>query len=157
MNKIRTVAAIIGATFILSTGFSAAQQTTVTGEKTQQEQDRKQTNEDPIKRLQEMKESIAKKAAEGKIDQKKADEITAKINEKIKQLEELNKLAPAQKKEKLKSMFKDAIDKKVNDGKLTRDKADEIIKKHNEKIDKWDGQGYPPVNFKGTRHIHKDK
>jgi len=36
----------------------------------------------------------------------------------------------------------------VKEGKISRDKADEIIRKFNKKIDEWDGTGYPPFIHK---------
>jgi hypothetical protein len=34
--------------------------------------------------------------------------------------------------------------KTVSEGRLTRDKADELIKNYTEKVIQWDGKGYPP-------------
>lgn len=113
---------------------------------------------DPIKALESKKEKIQKLLKEGKITKEKADAITAKIDAKIKEIQEFNKLPLKQKKEKLISNFKASIERKVKEGKLSQDKADELIKKFNEKVQKWDGSGYPRFFKKGfNKYRDSDK
>ncbi|HHW49000.1 MAG TPA: DUF2680 domain-containing protein [Clostridiaceae bacterium] len=104
---------------------------------------------DPLEALKQKKEKIQSMLKEGKITKEKADEITAKIDKKIKEIEEFNKLSPEQKKANLTDKFKAFIEKRVKKGKLTREEADEMIKKFNEKLQSWDGKGYPDFFKKG--------
>jgi len=101
--------------------------------------------EDPVKALERKKEKIQSLLKEGKISKEKADALISKIDEKIKKIEEFNKLPLEQKKEKLISKFKSYTERKVKEGKLTREKADELIKDFTERIQKWDGKGYPDL------------
>lgn len=107
---------------------------------------------DPVKALQARKEKVQEYLKEGKITKDKADAINAKIDSKIKAIQEFNKLTLPQKKDKLKSDIKAAVEKKVKDGKLTQDKANEVIKEYNEKVENWDGTGRPPFFKKGAGH-----
>lgn len=104
---------------------------------------------DPIKALEAKKEKVQQMLRDGKITQEKADEITARINFKIKKIEEFNKLRPEEKKAKLISEFNARMSKKVKDGKITQDEANEKIEKFTERINQWDGTGYPPIGKKG--------
>jgi lipoate-protein ligase A len=105
--------------------------------------------EDPIKALENKKEQIQSRLKEGKITTEKADAITARIDTKIREIQEFNKLSVPQKKDKLIREFKARMDKKVSEGRLTQDKADELIKNYTEKVNQWDGQGYPKFGKKG--------
>ncbi|MCR4434934.1 MAG: hypothetical protein QHH06_05315 [Clostridiales bacterium] len=107
---------------------------------------------DPLQALQDKKERVQSLLKEGKITKEKADAIIAKIDLKIKNIKEFNSLTLPQKKDRLKSNFKASMDKKVKDGKLTQDKANELIKDFNEKVEKWDGSGYP--EFCGKKGFH---
>lgn len=111
--------------------------------------------QDPIKALQRKKEKIQTLLKDGKITKEKADAIIARIDSKIKEIEEFNKLTPQQKKDKLISGFKASVGKRVEEGKLTQEKADELVKKFTEKVQKWDGNGYPQFHkkwFKPNKH-----
>lgn len=110
---------------------------------------------DPIKALQGQKEKINSLQKEGKITKEKADAINARLDAKIKEIQEFNKLTLQQKKDKLISNFQARLDKKVKAGKLTQDQAITKINAFTEKIKKWDGQGYPM--FHGHGHGFKDK
>ncbi|MDP4093526.1 MAG: hypothetical protein Q8920_09210 [Bacillota bacterium] len=116
------------------------------------EKDFKQFSEefakDPIKALQGRKEKVQSMLKDGKISREKADEITARIDSKIRYINEFNKLTVPQKKDLLLKDFKTHIEKKVNEGKLDKEQANTIIKDFSDKVAKWDGNGYP--NF-GTR------
>lgn len=106
---------------------------------------------DPLKELQNKKEKIDSLLKEGKITKDEADKIKSRIDKKIKEINEFNKLPLEQKKEKLISRFKKKIEIKVSKGKLTRQQADELMRKFSEMIQKWDGTGYPGFGFKGHR------
>ncbi len=114
-------------------------------------------HKDPLKRLQEKREKIQSLLKEGKITKEKADSITSRIDSKIKKIEEFNKLSPEQKKEKLMNDFKERLEKKVKDGRLTRGKADSMLKEFTEKVQKWDGNGYPGFLGKGLKNEYKDR
>lgn len=116
---------------------------------------REEFSKDPIKALQGRKEKVQSLLKEGKITREKADEITARIDSKIKEIQEFNKLPLQQKKEKLVSDFKALMEKKVNSGKLTREKADTMVREFTEKIEKWDGKGYPIFDKSWFRHKSK--
>jgi len=105
--------------------------------------------QDPLEALKKKKEKIQSMLKEGKISKEEADAINARIDKKIKEIEEFNKLSPEQKKDKLMKGFKESVEKGVKSGKLTREKADEMIKKFNEKLQNWDGKGYPDFLIKG--------
>ncbi|MDP4180278.1 MAG: hypothetical protein Q8942_04205 [Bacillota bacterium] len=112
---------------------------------------------DPIKALENKKEKIQSLVKEGKISKEIADEKIAKIDSKIKEIKIFNNLPLEQKREKLINNRKTHIEKLVKEGKLDRSKADSILKDYTEKINKWDGNGYPRFHSKCKKHdIHKD-
>ncbi len=98
---------------------------------------------DPIKALESGKEKVQTLLKEGKISKEKADEITSKIDSKINEIKNFNKLDLKQKKDKLINDCKSHIEKRVKEGKLDKDKADALLKDYTEKINNWDGKGYP--------------
>lgn len=108
--------------------------------------------QDPIKVLENCKTKIQAMLKDGKITEEKANSKIAKIDEEIKKIKEFNALTLDQKKEKLTNDFKTFIQKQVQDGKLTQEKADEILKKFTDKLAKWDGIGYPKFPNLKTRH-----
>jgi molecular chaperone DnaK (HSP70) len=112
-------------------------------------------NKDPLKFLESRKEKIQQLLKEGKITKEKADEMTARVDKKIKDINEFNKLGLKQKREKLIKDFNASIDKKVGEGKLTREKADSLVKEYKDKIEKWDGTGYPRFHGKHSRYKGK--
>ncbi|MCX7920874.1 MAG: hypothetical protein N3B21_02440 [Clostridia bacterium] len=112
------------------------------------------SQKDPVKALESKKQKIQEKLKEGKITKEQADAINARIDSKLKEIKEFNSLTLQQKRDKLKADFKAKLDKGVKEGKLTQEKADEVIKKFTEKVDKWDGTGYPMFHKKGFK-CHK--
>lgn len=112
---------------------------------------------DPIKALECRKEKVRSLLKEGKITKEQADEMTARIDEKIAKVKEFSKLTLPQKRARLMEEFKTSADKWVKEGKLTREKADVMIRDFNEKITKWDGSGYPVMHGKrfhdGKHHL----
>lgn len=103
---------------------------------------------DPIKMLEEKKAEIQEKLKEGKITKEKADELTIKIDERIKEIKEFDKLTTEQKKEKLIKKFDEVMDKKIKEGRITKEEAEILKKEFNEKIKNWDGKGYPRFRIK---------
>jgi len=137
-----------------------------TGVKTEQRKDDKNTDEhihkgkckkgkcnedfkDPISFLKEKKEDIQKLEKEGKISKEEAERKIKKIDSKIKEIEEFNKLPLEQKREKLIEKFKKVMAEKVKEGKISQEKADELIKEYTKKIQEWDGKGMPKFYHKG--------
>lgn len=112
---------------------------------------------DPIKVLESRKEKIQTMLKEGKITKEKADAITARINAKISEIQEFNKLTVKQKKEKLMSDFKAHAEKKIEKGKITREKADAMLREFAEKIEKWDGNGYPSFRMRSFKEKCRSK
>ncbi len=89
---------------------------------------------------------------EGKINKEKADEKITRINSKINEIQEFNKLTPEQKKDRLINNFKASIENRVKEGKLERKQADELLKKFLKKIGSWDGNGYPDFHLRHSGH-----
>ncbi len=118
-------------------------------EKQRKEHKDSKKKEDPIKILKERKKKIESLRKEGKISDEKAKELTKKINERIKKVEEFKKLPLNKKKELLLQSFKVKLDSLLKAGEITQEQADEILKEFLEKLEKWDGSGYP--GFHGKR------
>lgn len=107
---------------------------------------------DPIKALEQRKERVKKELEEGKITKQEADEIITKIDGKIEEIQEFKDMPLQQKKDTLIERFKTSIEQKVKSGKLPQDKADQLIKDYTEKINEWDGEGYPHFLKKELRN-----
>ena len=110
---------------------------------------------DPIKFLENRKETILKLEKEGKISKDEADTKIKKIDSKIKGIEEFNKLPVQQKREKIIGKFKEVMARQVKEGKLSQEKADELISEYTKKIQEWDGNGMP--EFYHKKHDKKGK
>lgn len=113
--------------------------------------------EDPIKKLQGKKEKIQKLFEEGKLTKEEAEAKIKLIDEKIKKIEEFNKLPLSKKKEKLIENFKNFTDDMVRKGKITQEKAEELVKEYESKVNRWDGNGKPPRLKKGRKCPIKKK
>lgn len=100
-------------------------------------------SKDPVKMLEEKKIKVQELLKEGKITKEKADEINSRLNSKIKEIQSFNKLTLEQKREKLISDCKAKVEKLIKEGKLDSTKGNEIISRYTEKINSWDGTGYP--------------
>jgi len=103
---------------------------------------------DPVKILEGMKKKLQKKVRSGEITKEKADEITRKIDEKIREIRELDKLPLEEKKDRLEKKFRASVEEKVRSGKLKPEEAERLIKKFSEKLKEWDGKGYPMLKIK---------
>jgi len=114
-------------------------------------EDKDLREQDPIKHLERMKEKVQSLLKEGKITKEEADKINAKIDEKIKMINEFNKLPLDKKKEKLLSDLKARLDEKVKEGKLSKGQANKIMKEYEKKIKEWDGNGFPRIHNKGCK------
>lgn len=109
-------------------------------------------DKDPLKRLEERKENIQKEYKEGKITKEKADELTEKIDKHIAKIKEFNSLSLPQKKEHLSAKFKSHVERNVQDGKITKEEGEKIIKDFNKELDNWDGKEFPRFMGKGPKH-----
>lgn len=105
----------------------------------------------PITALEENKNEILQLLKEDKLTKEKADAIISRIDAKISKIKAFEKLPLAQKKEALIKDCKARLDTLVKDGKIQKDKADAILKKYTEKIQNWDGIGYPDFHDKGIK------
>lgn len=103
----------------------------------------KENCKDPVKALENKRETIIKLEKEGKISKEEADRKITKIDERIKVVQEFNNLPVEQKRVKLVGKFKEVMALKVKEGKLTQDMADEMISEYTKKIQNWDGNGMP--------------
>lgn len=98
---------------------------------------------DPIKVLESLKENIQEKLEAGKISEEKAEFLNARIEKRIKEVRDFNKLSLEEKKSKLISDLESRLNKKVLKERIPQEKADEILKTETEKIQNWDGKSYP--------------
>lgn len=111
--------------------------------------------EDPIARLENKKSEVLKMLDEGKITKENADAVIKKIDSRIAEIKDFNKLTLDQKREKLIEDCKSRLDLLVKDGKIDKKKADDIQKSYTDKIKQWDGVGYPKFfgeGMKGKKH-----
>lgn len=111
---------------------------------------------DPLKRLENKKESIQKEYKEGKITKEKAEELTEKVDKHIAKIKEFNSLSLPQKKEHFSSKVKSRIEQDVKDGKLTKEEGEKILKAVNKELENWDGKEFPRFMMKGDKHKVKD-
>lgn len=98
---------------------------------------------DPLGALESKKSEVQRLQKEGKISKEKAETIIRKIDRRIAEIHAFNKLNLEQKREKLKKDCKEFLDSQVEKGRLEPEKAKRIYQEYSEKIDKWDGTGYP--------------
>lgn len=115
---------------------------------------REELKNNPVKALEDRKAKIESAVKEGKLPREKADKMIDHINKTISSVKEFDKLSITQKKEKLKKDFNAMIEKKIEKGRIDKDKADALIKDFGDKIEKWDGKGYPQFNFMGPKGIN---
>ncbi len=115
---------------------------------------REELKNNPVKALEDRKAKIESAVKEGKLPREKADKMIDHINKTISSVKEFDKLSVTQKKEKLKKDFNAMIEKKIEKGRIDKDKADALIKDFGDKIEKWDGKGYPQFNFMGPKGIN---
>lgn len=99
-------------------------------------------HKDPIAALKEARKKVEEMKKQGKISKEKADELIKQIDEKIRKIEEFNRLPLEQRKEMLIEHYKNKIAEKVNQGKLTQEHADELIRNFTEKVKEWDGKSF---------------
>lgn len=144
------VPALISAFLLTSTAFAAPDKPNLPGVGITK-QNCENFRKDPVKALENKKEKIQSMLKEGKITKEKADAITARINVRIHEINEFNKLTIQQKKTKLINDFRTSVENKVKEGKLTKEKANVMLKDYSDKLNKWDGSGYPKVHGKGFK------
>jgi hypothetical protein len=110
---------------------------------------------DPLKRMENKKESIQKEYKEGKLTKEKADELTKKIDKRIEKIKEFNSLSLPQKKEQLSLKVKSRIEQDVKNNKITKEEGEKIFKAFSEELENWDGKEFP--GFMHGCHKHKVK
>ncbi|WP_434639649.1 hypothetical protein PQ743_10000 [Thermoanaerobacterium thermosaccharolyticum] len=103
---------------------------------------------DPIQLLENLKAKIEEKYSQGKISQNQENNIITKINSAEQKIENFNNMTLDQKKQTLIDYFTTIVNNQVKNGKITQDKANTLIKNFTDKVNKWDGTGYPPVVMK---------
>ncbi|ADL69453.1 hypothetical protein Tthe_1969 [Thermoanaerobacterium thermosaccharolyticum DSM 571] len=103
---------------------------------------------DPIQLLENLKAKIEEKYSQGKISQNQENNIITKINSAEQKIENFNNMTLDQKKQTLIDYFTTIVNNEVKNGKITQDKANTLIKNFTDKVNKWDGTGYPPVVMK---------
>ena len=98
---------------------------------------------DPLTVLENRKEEIKKQLKEGRISREEADAILKRIETGIAEIKKFSALPLEEKRARLIKDCKDYLDSLVERGEMDRDKAGRILKDYTEKINKWDGTGYP--------------
>jgi hypothetical protein len=109
-------------------------------------------SKDPLKRLEERKESIQKDLKEGRITKEKAEELTKKIDERIVKVKEFNSLTLPQKKEHLSKNFSSHLEKQIKDGRITKEEGEKIQADFNKQLESWDGKEPPKFMHKIKKH-----
>lgn len=112
-------------------------------------------HKDPLQKLQEKKEDIGKDLKEGKITKEKADELTKRIDERIRQINEFNSLPLPEKKQQLSKIFKSNLEKKILEGKLTKEEGEKLLADFNKQLEKWDGKDFPHFTHKGKHKSNR--
>ncbi len=112
-------------------------------------------HKDPLQKLQEKKDDIGKDLKEGKITKEKADELTKRIDERIRQINEFNSLPLPEKKQQLSKIFKSNLEKKILEGKLTKEEGEKLLADFNKQLEKWDGKDFPHFTHKGKHKSNR--
>lgn len=107
---------------------------------------------DPLKRLEERKESIRKDLKEGKITKEKAEELTKKIDGRIAKIKEFNSLTLPEKKEHLSKKFSSHLEKQIQDGRITKEEGEKLQADFNKQLESWDGKEPPKFMHKIKKH-----
>lgn len=114
-------------------------------------------HKDPLQKLQEKKEDIGKDLKEGKITKEKADELTKRIDERIRQINEFNSLPLSEKKQQLSKIFNSNLEKKILEGKLTKEEGEKLLADFNKQLEKWDGKDFPHFTHKGKHKCNRQQ
>lgn len=107
---------------------------------------------DPLKRLEERKESIRKDLKEGKITKEKAEELTKKIDGRIAKIKEFNSLTLPEKKEHLSKKFSTHLERQIQDGRITKEEGEKLQADFNKQLESWDGKEPPKFMHKIKKH-----
>ncbi len=101
----------------------------------------------PIKYLEDKKQSVEKDLKEGRISKEEADEKIKEIDHRIQKINEFNSLPLSEKKEKIYSRFQKHIERKVSEGKLTNEEGQKFLKELKKELDEWDGKDIPNLKM----------
>ncbi|ACL75527.1 hypothetical protein [Ruminiclostridium cellulolyticum] len=107
---------------------------------------------DPLKYLEDKKQSIEKDLKEGRISKEEADEKIKEIDQRIQKIKEFNSLPLSEKKAKIYSRFQKHIDKKVSDGIITNEEGQKLLTEFKKELDQWDGKDFPKFNMDKMDH-----
>lgn len=159
--SLRKIVAAATICFALTTTVSLAknpyiQKVENTEQKTEQREEQSQDTRklDPLQVLEKRKEKINKLLKEGKIPKEKAEEKLRKIDRRIEEIKEFQKLPLEKKRERVINNFRHELDKLVRDGAIKPEEAERLMNEVTEKINKWDGSGYP-IMQDNMRQIRK--
>ena len=100
----------------------------------------------PLKAMENKKAKIQELVKAGRITQEEAEIELAKLEEKIRKINEFNALDLPQKKAKLLAHYQEVLEKRVQEGKITQQEAEQLLKKFSEKVEQWDGTGFPHLD-----------
>ncbi len=148
LKRIAVTAVIM--TFLMSAAVFAESAATVPEANIVKQSKQDSVKTDPEKWLEAKKAEIQKRLSEGTITKEEADRAIARIDAMSAKIKEFNKLSPAEKKAKVIRDFTAHMERKVQEGKLTREEANKKLAEFKDRIGKWDGNGYPP--FAGKPH-----
>ena len=98
---------------------------------------------DPLKALEQKREEVLRLLKDGKLTKEKADEIISRIDSKMAEIKEFQKLPLEQRKEKLIKDCETRLNQMIKDGKIQQKDAETKFKEYVDKINRWDGTGYP--------------
>ncbi|MFZ5989635.1 MAG: hypothetical protein ACOYWZ_21265 [Bacillota bacterium] len=111
---------------------------------------------DPIKDLQTLRKEVQEDYKQGNISKDELDLALTKIDRKLNAVKEFNKLSLEQKKDRLINEFTKAVNRKVQEGKISENDMEKIISVFTEKVNAWDGKGYPTFYHNGVKVLKKD-
>ncbi len=111
---------------------------------------------DPLKYLEEKKQSIEKDLKEGLISKEESDEKIKEIDQRIQKIKEFNSLPLPEKKAKIYSRFQKHIDRKVSEGKLTSEEGQKFLTEFKKELDQWDGKDFPKFKMDKMKHKKHD-
>lgn len=98
---------------------------------------------DPVKELKTLKSKAQEDYKQGRISKDELELRLSKIDRKLDAIKEFSRLSLEQKKDRLVTDFKKAVNKKVQEGKITENESDRILQHFTETVNQWDGQGFP--------------
>ena len=105
----------------------------------------KDEKDNPVKVLEGLKEKTEKRLKAGEISKEEAERLKTRIDKRIEEIKEFERLPLEEKKKLLISSLESRLEKKIEENKLSQEKAREILQKNIEEIQAWDGKSNPEI------------